>query len=74
MPLYVAAAVFSVIGLAGPAMLAVGVDPRPYAWMIAPLWLVVMAGVGMWVRGFARIPAGDHSAALEERSTDDSEG
>lgn len=54
LPLGVAAAAFTVIGLAGPLMLATGFDPRPWAWLIAPLWLVVIGGVGLWVRAWTR--------------------
>jgi hypothetical protein len=54
LPLGVAAAAFTVIGLAGPLMLATGFDPRPWAWLIAPLWLVVIGGVGLWVRGWTQ--------------------
>jgi hypothetical protein len=50
----VAAAAFAVIGLAGPLLLATGFDPRPFAWAIAPLWLVVVGGVALWVRAWAR--------------------
>jgi hypothetical protein len=50
----VAAVAFTVIGLAGPLMLAIGIDPRPYAWIIAPLWVVVIGGVLVWLRGFLR--------------------
>jgi uncharacterized membrane-anchored protein len=54
LPLRVAAVAFSVIGLAGPLMLATGFDPRPFAWAIAPLWLVVIGGVALWLRGWMR--------------------
>lgn len=54
MGLAVAAVAFTVIGLAGPLMLAMGIDPRPYAWIIAPLWVVVIGGVLAWLRGFLR--------------------
>lgn len=50
--LLAAAIAFCVIGLAGPLMLASGIDPTPYAWLIAPLWLVVIGGVLLWVRAF----------------------
>ena len=50
----VAAVAFTVIGLAGPLMLAIGIDPTPYAWLIAPLWVVVIGGVLVWLRGFLR--------------------
>jgi hypothetical protein len=39
LPLLVAAAAFTVIGLAVPLMLPAGADPRPWASLIAPLWL-----------------------------------
>lgn len=52
--LHAAAIAFCVIGLAGPLMLAGGMDPTPYAWMIAPLWLVVIGGILWWLRGFLR--------------------
>jgi hypothetical protein len=52
LPLGVAAAAFTVIGLAGPLMLSMGFDPRPWAWVIAPLWLVVIGGVALWVRAW----------------------
>ena len=52
--LLVAAVAFTVIGLAGPLMLASGVDPTPWRWFIVPLWLVVILGVLSWVRAFLR--------------------
>jgi hypothetical protein len=54
LPLRVAAAAFTVIGLAGPLMLAAGSDPRPWAWAVAPLWLVVIGGVALWARAWRR--------------------
>ncbi len=53
-PLGVAAVAFTVIALAGPLMLAAGGDPRPYAWLIAPLWAVVLGGLGLWLRDWFR--------------------
>lgn len=52
--LAVAAVAFTVIGLAGPLMLASGVDPTPWRWFILPLWLVVILGVLSYARGFLR--------------------
>jgi hypothetical protein len=53
-PLLIGAMTFTVIGLAGPLILAVGADPTPYAWMIAPLWLVVLGCGWLWARSFFR--------------------
>lgn len=61
-PLAVAAVAFTVIGLAGPLMLAAGVDPTPYRWLIAPLWAVVIGGVLLWHRAFRRAVAAARGA------------
>jgi hypothetical protein len=53
-PLGVAAVAFTVIGLAGPLMLAGGIDPTPYRWYIVPLWLVVIGGILIFRRSFLR--------------------
>jgi hypothetical protein len=52
--LRVAAAAFGVIALAGPAMLAAGADPRPFAPAVAALWLAVFGGVAHWLRAWRR--------------------
>jgi hypothetical protein len=69
-PLAVAAVAFTVIGLAGPLMLAAGMDPTPYRWLIAPLWAVVIGGVLIWRRAFLRAIAAARGAdASQGRQT-----
>lgn len=61
---------FCVIGLAGPLMLASGIDPRPYGWLIAPLWLVVIGGGLIWVRAFlGRLEGAKQARAAREDPT-----
>ena len=52
LPLIAAAIAFTAIGLTGPLMLAAEIDPSPYLWFIASLWLVVIGGLWLWRRSF----------------------
>jgi hypothetical protein len=73
-PLAVAAVAFTVIGLAGPLMLAAGMDPTPFRWMIAPLWVVVIGGVLLWHRAFRRAIAAARGADASQGEPKTGEG